>query len=154
MNDQEGPFLQCDNPHCGYIEYVDDITEDMIGYACPKCSQSLLTAEDYAQWRPIWDLIQATKALEDGSADKVMIRTGLHNGVLNFDIETYDPGQAAEELSKKTDVAIALEPQATIPLSVMKWWRELVDLNPQDLAPRMDQIIQRLEDEKLRKKTD
>ena len=28
-------------------------------------------------------------------------------------------------------------------LSTLKWWRELVDLNPQDLAPRMDEIIKR-----------
>lgn len=28
-----------------------------------------------------------------------------------------------------------------IPLSVLEFWRELVDLNPQDLAPRMDRYI-------------
>ena len=46
----------------------------------------------------------------------------------------------------KTDVDIAMEPKAVIPLSVLKWWRELVDLNPDDLAPRMDAQIKRLED--------
>jgi hypothetical protein len=49
-------------------------------------------------------------------------------------------------MSKKTEVDIALEPKAAIPLSVLKWWRELVDLNPADLAPRMDAAIKRLED--------
>lgn len=29
----------------------------------------------------------------------------------------------------------------TIPLSTLKWWRELVDLNPRDLAPRLDALI-------------
>ena len=41
-----------------------------------------------------------------------------------------------------------LEPKAVIPLTVLKWWRELVDLNPADLAPRMDEYIKRLEDAK------
>ena len=35
----------------------------------------------------------------------------------------------------------------TIPLNTLKWWRELVDLNPQDLAPRMDEIIKLKEGE-------
>ncbi len=29
----------------------------------------------------------------------------------------------------------------TIPLATLKWWRELVDLNPSDLAPRLDAVI-------------
>lgn len=29
----------------------------------------------------------------------------------------------------------------SIPLKTLKWWRELVDLNPADLAPRMDQYL-------------
>ena len=37
------------------------------------------------------------------------------------------------------------DPIATMPLSTLKWWRELVDLNPQDLAPRMDEVIKRFE---------
>lgn len=48
-------------------------------------------------------------------------------------------------MSERTLVDVALEPKAVIPLSTLKWWRELVDLNPQDLAPRMDDQIARLE---------
>ena len=48
-------------------------------------------------------------------------------------------------MQTKTDTEIALEPKAAIPLTTLKWWRELVDLNPADLAPRMDQVIARLE---------
>jgi len=33
------------------------------------------------------------------------------------------------------------EDTVVITLKTLKWWRELVDLNPQDLAPRMDEII-------------
>ncbi len=33
------------------------------------------------------------------------------------------------------------EPVVTVSLATLKWWRELVDLNPQDLAPRMDDVI-------------
>lgn len=33
------------------------------------------------------------------------------------------------------------EPMATVPLSTLRWWRELVDLNPADLAPRLDERI-------------
>ena len=29
----------------------------------------------------------------------------------------------------------------SIPLKTLKWWRELVDLNPADLAPRMDAYL-------------
>lgn len=32
---------------------------------------------------------------------------------------------------------------ATIPLSTLRWWRELVDANPADLAPRIDAAIKR-----------
>jgi hypothetical protein len=32
---------------------------------------------------------------------------------------------------------------ATIPLSTLRWWRELVDANPTDLAPRIDAAIKR-----------
>lgn len=45
----------------------------------------------------------------------------------------------------RTLVDVALEPKAVIPLSTLKWWRQLVDLNPKDLAPRMDDQIARLE---------
>jgi hypothetical protein len=31
----------------------------------------------------------------------------------------------------------------TIPLTTLKWWRDLVDLNPQDLAPRLDRVIEK-----------
>lgn len=48
-------------------------------------------------------------------------------------------------MSEKTLVDVALEPKAVIPLSTLKWWRQLVDLNPADLAPRMDDQIARLE---------
>ena len=48
-------------------------------------------------------------------------------------------------MTEKTEVDIALEPKAVVPLSVLKWWRELVDLNPADLAPRLDAQIERLE---------
>lgn len=44
-----------------------------------------------------------------------------------------------------TNAEASAEPKAVIPLSTLKWWRELVDLNPQDLAPRMDDQIARLE---------
>ncbi len=47
-------------------------------------------------------------------------------------------------MPEKTETDVALEPQATIPLTVLRWWRELVD-HPQDLAPRMDAVIKRLE---------
>lgn len=28
-----------------------------------------------------------------------------------------------------------------VPLDTLKWWRELVDLNPRDLAPRIDAVL-------------
>lgn len=28
-----------------------------------------------------------------------------------------------------------------VPRETLKWWRELVDINPQDLAPRMDAML-------------
>lgn len=48
-------------------------------------------------------------------------------------------------MAEKTSIDIALEPKAVVPLSTLKWWRELVDLNPGDLAPRLDAQIKRLE---------
>jgi hypothetical protein len=38
-----------------------------------------------------------------------------------------------------------IETTAQIPVKTLKWWRELVDLNPQDLAPRLDQYIKQAE---------
>lgn len=46
-----------------------------------------------------------------------------------------------------TTLPAALEPRASdreavlIDLETLKWWRELVDLNPADLAPRLDDRI-------------
>ncbi|QEW27816.1 hypothetical protein RIdsm_03636 [Roseovarius indicus] len=48
----------------------------------------------------------------------------------------------------KTHAEAATEPHATVPLSTLRWWRELVDLNPADLAPRLDAQIERLEQSK------
>lgn len=33
--------------------------------------------------------------------------------------------------------------EVKIPVSTLKWWRELVDLNPQDLAPRIDAYLRK-----------
>lgn len=38
-------------------------------------------------------------------------------------------------------VTVAEEPGVFIDLPTLKWWRELVDLNPADLAPRLDDRI-------------
>lgn len=48
-------------------------------------------------------------------------------------------------MSKTTLTDAAMEPKAVVPLSTLRWWRKLVDLNPQDLAPRLDDQIKRLE---------
>lgn len=39
------------------------------------------------------------------------------------------------------DLIGAFDPISEIPLSTLKWWRQLVDLNPSDLAPRLDEKI-------------
>jgi len=39
---------------------------------------------------------------------------------------------------ERSDVSM---PSRTIPLTTLKWWRELVDLNPSDLVPRLDAVI-------------
>ena len=49
-------------------------------------------------------------------------------------------------MTEKTDIEIALEPKAAIPLTTLRWWRELAELNPQDLLPRLDDVIKRLEE--------
>lgn len=45
--------------------------------------------------------------------------------------------------------AIALKSArtASVPVSTLKWWRELIDLNPQDLAPRIDVFLAASEQE-------
>lgn len=50
-------------------------------------------------------------------------------------------------MPKQIATEIAQEPKAVVPLTVLRWWRELVDLNPSDLAPRFDALIARLERE-------
>jgi hypothetical protein len=48
-----------------------------------------------------------------------------------------------EEKRKATQYTInkPKEPQVIIPESTLRWWRELVYINPQDLAPRIDAIL-------------
>lgn len=55
-------FLQCDADGCDHKEFVEAITEDMVGKECPKCGESLLTKEDFEMFAP---LMQTKKILQD-----------------------------------------------------------------------------------------
>lgn len=39
--------------------------------------------------------------------------------------------------------AVKFMPSVTVTVETLRWWRELVDLNPQDLAPRIDAYLSR-----------
>lgn len=43
----------------------------------------------------------------------------------------------------QSEGAIRMEGVDTISLETLRWWRQLVDANPQDLAPRLDAAIER-----------
>lgn len=46
------------------------------------------------------------------------------------------------KVRRATDVITALQSDSRmVPLATLQWWRQLVDLNPQDLAPRLDAFI-------------
>ena len=77
-------FLKCDAENCDHVEYVDDITEDMIGKECPKCGENLLTEEDYAFLLPlekVKNILQELRIISpDDSSDGIGITIGCHKG--------------------------------------------------------------------------
>jgi len=55
-------FLQCDADGCDHKEFVETITEDMIGKECPECGANLLTEDDFKMFEP---LMQTKKILQE-----------------------------------------------------------------------------------------
>lgn len=55
-------FLQCDADGCDHKEFVETITEDMVGKECPLCGENLLTEDDLKMFEP---LMQTKKMLQD-----------------------------------------------------------------------------------------
>lgn len=39
--------------------------------------------------------------------------------------------------------SVLLRQNVPVPVETLRWWRQLVDLNPQDLAPRIDALLPR-----------
>lgn len=37
--------------------------------------------------------------------------------------------------------AVKFMPSVQVSVETLRWWRQLVDLNPQDLAPRIDELL-------------
>jgi len=54
-------YLQCDAEGCDHKEFVDTITEEMIGKECPLCGSNLLTEEDFKMFEP---LMQAKELMQ------------------------------------------------------------------------------------------
>lgn len=46
-------ILKCDTAGCGHVEEVADISAELVGRPCPRCSANLLTVSDFAAWRRI-----------------------------------------------------------------------------------------------------
>lgn len=49
--------------------------------------------------------------------------------------------ESTDPITREDDPRYRAKSTRTIPLTTLKWWRELVDLNPRDLAPRLDAVI-------------
>ncbi len=84
---ETGHYLRCDRDGCDHQETVPDITETMIGKACPLCGDSLLTQADFDYWQTVvapqlaaLRIIEAA-ALEGGvvSANDPKVRFNLHH---------------------------------------------------------------------------
>jgi len=43
-------FLRCDADGCGHVELIEKIEQSLVGKACPKCGESLLTQPDFDEW--------------------------------------------------------------------------------------------------------
>lgn len=56
-------FLKCDAPDCDHHEDVLRVTADMVGKACPKCGESLLTQEDWDVYSSLSAGLDALEAL-------------------------------------------------------------------------------------------
>lgn len=75
-----------------------------------------------------WALAEEIEAAEDG---------------LPLTAQRYaDIACALTELQhRRARGSVVAEGWVTIPIETLQWWRELVDQNPPDLAPRMDRYL-------------
>jgi predicted RNA-binding Zn-ribbon protein involved in translation (DUF1610 family) len=84
-------FLKCDAPGCDHVESVEAISRDLIGFPCPKCGASLLTADDCMKWlhsvQPGIDTLKALGLIADRApvdGDLNAVRIHLHGSDLTF----------------------------------------------------------------------
>ncbi len=50
-------YIKCDASNCGYVEFVETITQDLVGKRCPKCSSDMLTQKDYNEWVAVKNIV-------------------------------------------------------------------------------------------------
>lgn len=82
MTDHSGEFLKCDTPSCDHFEHAPIIVEN-IGKACPKCSASLLTKEDFVTFRAVLAATRAATEVAqatDPDVPMVLMATHVHGG--------------------------------------------------------------------------
>lgn len=79
---QSQMYLQCDAEGCNHLEFVDTITEDMVGKPCPKCNANLLTKEDYDMFVQVQNMITLSNNLY--SDDAIAVDIHCHDGKMTI----------------------------------------------------------------------
>ena len=80
-------FLKCDNSTCDHVEFVDEISADMIGKACPKCGENLLTQEDHDGFVEAISAINDMANIDSNESDlQVEMTVNYHKNKLSLDI--------------------------------------------------------------------
>lgn len=91
------PSLFCDNPECEHVEFVAEITQDMVNKPCPECGSNLLTQEDYDVWvnEGVMELLENTKVFDMEGLSLDIVNVRYHNG--NVELTVVNPvAQLAE----------------------------------------------------------
>lgn len=75
-----------------------------------------------------------------------MTKTDRVRAALERGIELLEPFEESgllgnEALNLHREALSELDGCCIVGIGTLKWWRELVDLNPQDLAPRIDSML-------------
>ena len=91
-----------------------------------------MTGIERAQWQAFNKVLHWINAQETKSIDK----GDLYDAVMEM---------RPDDMSKEAAPGSDFEPSVSIRLSTLKWWRQLSALNPDDLAPRMDELINAVE---------
>jgi hypothetical protein len=100
---KEGEYLKCDTPSCDYFEMMPVVVE-LVGKPCPKCGASLLTQDDYIDYRKMKAGIDATNEVvlaANPKAPMPMTLMATHNGQVrrkNVEGQTGNPFPNSESL--------------------------------------------------------